>query len=149
MINIDKMKCRNKAILSKVVKLIKPWKYAVLVIFVLSFFIFCFAGQDYLNNKIIGRADYPGLQGEILFQQNIIYNFEKGNRFAHFNTDYLNYPFGENLGFGIANSLHLFMYIPLKFFFGIISSYNALLIIVFTLNFFLLIFLNLIECLIR
>lgn len=79
--------------------------------------------------------DHPGLQGQILFQGNIIYNFEKGNLFRHFKTDYVNYPFGENLGFAIANSLHLFMYIPLKFFLGIIEAYNASVMIIFLLNF--------------
>lgn len=88
-----------------------------------------------LHNRIIGMADHPGLQGEIFMQGNIIYNFEKGNIFKHFKTDYLNYPFGENLGLGLANSLHLFMYIPLCFFFGIIESYNVLVIIIFLLNF--------------
>ena len=57
--------------------------------------------------------DHPGLQGEILFQENIVYNFKTGNVFKNFDSDFLSYPFGENLGFAIANSFHLFMYILL------------------------------------
>ena len=88
-----------------------------------------------LRNKVIGMFEYSGLRGEILMQGNFIYNFEKGNVFKHFETKYLNYPFGENLGFGPANSLHLFMYIPLRYFFGVIEAYNLLVIIIFLLNF--------------
>ena len=87
-----------------------------------------------LRDKVIGIIDVP-LQGEILMQGNLVYNFAKGNALHYFKTDYLNYPIGENLRFAIANSWHLYMYIPLRFFFGIIESYNALVIIIFLLNF--------------
>lgn len=103
--------------------------------FIVSCLVMMLAVKGFLHNKIIGMISHPGLQGEILFQKIIVYNFEKGDLFQYFYTDYLNYPFGENLGFGIANSLHLFLYIPLKFFFGIIASYNMLVIITFMLNF--------------
>lgn len=88
-----------------------------------------------LNNKIVGMADHPGLQGEILMQGNVFYNFEKGNALKYFKTDYLNYPYGEDLSFAIANSFHLFMYIPLRFFFGVAEAYNIFVIVIFLLNF--------------
>ncbi|OGW75963.1 MAG: hypothetical protein A2Z72_04680 [Omnitrophica bacterium RBG_13_46_9] len=115
--------------------LIKYRKWINSAIFIALCLILWLFVKTFLHDKIIGISNQPGFQGEILFQKNFIYNFEKGNTFRHFNTDYLNYPFGENLGFGLANSLHLFMYIPLKFFFGTIESYNVLVMIIFILNF--------------
>ena len=83
--------------------------YTVLIALILLFFLMCFVVKGLLQNKVIGMIGHPGLLGELLFQKNIIYNFEKGNIFKHLKTDYLNYPFGENLGFVIANSFCLFV----------------------------------------
>jgi hypothetical protein len=116
--------------------LIRFSRYITPIISIVFCLILLCAEKRFLDNrKIIGTIGHPGLQGEILFQKNIIYNSAKGNTFKYFNTDYLNYPFGENLGFAIANSLYLFMYIPLRFLFGIIESYNILVIIIFLSNF--------------
>lgn len=87
----------------------KYYRYIIVGVFILLFCLFYSMGKSFLSSKIIGIIGHPGLQGELLFQRNIIYNFEKGNIFKHFKTDYLNYPFGENLGFVIANSFRLFV----------------------------------------
>jgi hypothetical protein len=107
--------------------------------FLFGFFVLVLLGiffsLVFLQDKVIGAAGHPGLQGEILFEKNIIYNFENGDLFRYFKTDYLNYPFGENLGFALVNSLHLFMYLPLKYFFSLTQAYNLLIFIVCLLNF--------------
>lgn len=110
-------------------------KFLIVSILIFVLFALFYGEKKFLNNKIIGMSGHPGLQGEILFQENIVYNFKKGNLLRYFNTDYLNYPAGENLGFAIANSFHLYMYLPLRLFLGVIESYNALVIIIFLLNF--------------
>jgi len=109
-----------------------------LVRFSAAFILFCliliYVVKVPLKNKVIGSIDAP-LQGEILMQGNMLYNFQKGNALNFFKTDYVNYPKGENLRFVIANSFHLYAHIPLRFFFGPLESYNALMLIMFLLNF--------------
>jgi hypothetical protein len=93
-----------------------------------------FTSSTILKDKAIGIIDAP-FQGEIFMQGNMVHNLWKGNILRPFDTDYVNYPAGENLRFVIANSWHLYMYAPLRFFMGIIESYNALVMAVFLLNF--------------
>ncbi|MDD5613689.1 MAG: hypothetical protein PHQ54_01300 [Candidatus Omnitrophica bacterium] len=113
----------------------KLCKYAISIIFIGLFFISLFAVKISLNNKVIGRFDRSGLYGEIVMEENVFYNFKNGNVLEFFKTDFFNYPVGENLGFRLANSFHLFLSIPLKIFLNPIESYNALVIIIFLLNF--------------
>ena len=113
----------------------KSQRYIILIIFIIGSLILGVAIKGVFHNKVIGMIDHPGLQGEIFMAENISRNFEKGNFRYYFKTDTLNYPFGENLGFAIVNSLHLFMYIPLRFFFDVAVSYNILVIVIFLLNF--------------
>jgi hypothetical protein len=110
-------------------------EYWVLLFLSITIILVVFFSVSLLQDNVIGMIDCPGAEGEILFQRNIIYNFERGNLFNYFNTDYLNYPFGENLGFALANSFHLFTYIPLRYFLGTVEAYNALVMIIFFLNF--------------
>ncbi len=107
----------------------------ILIIFIGLCLVSLLVLKRQLNNKIIGTFDRSGLHGEILMQENFFYNFKKGNILKFFKTDYFNYPNEENLGFKIFNSFHLYMYIPLRFFWGAIESYNVLVVIVFLLNF--------------
>ncbi|MBN1871067.1 MAG: hypothetical protein JW800_00680 [Candidatus Omnitrophica bacterium] len=109
-------------------------KYLLLIFFIVIIVLMA-VSPALKDNKIIGIVDSPGLQGEILFQENIIYNIKKGNVFKYFDTDYLNYPNGERLHFALANSFHLFLYAPLRIFLGPIRSYNMLLAIIVLLNF--------------
>ena len=106
------------------------------IIYIGICFILIFVVRNSLHDKAIGIGDEPGLQGQVFLQKNLIYNFEKRNTLRHFDTDYLNYPAGENLGFGIANSLFLIIAIPLKFFYGLLDSYNILVVIILLLNLF-------------
>lgn len=48
-------------------------KFLVPMVFILSFFILFFVIKGFLDNKVIGIIDHPGLQGEIFFQQNVIH----------------------------------------------------------------------------
>lgn len=93
-----------------------------------------FTSSSILKDKAIGIIGAP-FQGEIFMQGNMVHNLWNGNVFRPFETDYVNYPTGENLRFIVANSWHLYMYAPLRFFLGIIESYNALVMVIFFLNF--------------
>lgn len=105
------------------------------LLFLLVVLVLFFVVKGPLANKIIGTISHPPMQGEMLLEKNIIYSFEKGSLFRHFETDYLAYPWGESLGFGVANSLHLYMYAPLKFFLELTEAGNFLLLFIVLLNF--------------
>ena len=70
-----------------------------------------------------------------MFQELLLLCGSEGELARFYNTDFMNYPFGQDLGIAVRNSLHLFFYLPLRPFFDYSGSYNMLLIIISILNF--------------
>ena len=107
----------------------------VLFIVLMAFALSIGASSMLGDNTIMGDVRSSGFRGEILFQENFVYNAEKGNLFRSFDTDFFSYPWGENLSFALANSFHLFFYLPLRTLLDPVECYNALLGFLMILNF--------------
>lgn len=107
------------------------------IVFILFFLFFCFIVFPiflHCNDVVIGDSGHPGLLGELFLQRNILYAMKNGSLSHYYVTDLVNYPWGQNLGPAIANSLHLYFSLPLQIFLSPIASYNLLAVIIFALN---------------
>ena len=75
------------------------------------------------------------MMGELLFQEHTVLNIREGNVFRPFLTDKANHPRGQDLGFAVANSAHLYLYATMRTVLGPFQSYNAVALLVTLLNF--------------
>jgi hypothetical protein len=81
-----------------------------------------------------GFAGDSGQLGEHFLSENLLHNLRQGNVLRPFRTDLCNHPEGQDLGFAVANSLHLYFYAPLRVFLSPTQTYNAFVVIVTVLN---------------
>jgi hypothetical protein len=107
------------------------------IIFILFFavtIIVTFPVILHLNGRAIGSLEHSGLEGELFFERNTLYNAQNGD-FSHlFRTDLVSYPYGQDISLRVMNSLHLYFSLPLTALFTPTIAYNILAIILLTLN---------------
>lgn len=80
----------------------------------------------------IGNFHNPDLPGTLWFNWWLSHSLEKGLDFFH--TDYLSYPYGENLWCTMGNFLTLFLSYPVNKTLGLIRGYNVTAFIFLILN---------------
>lgn len=101
------------------------------------FFISSFALMMFFintDNKVIGNINHPNAQGEILLtdiMKNSLLNYKISN-WAF--TDFLNYPYGEQLSDTIRHTFHLYFSGSIAIFAGSVISYNITFFIIIILN---------------
>lgn len=91
--------------------------------------------QTRWSNHTVGFAEPPGMMGELLFQEHTVLSIREGNVFKPFLTDKANHPWGQDLGFAVANSAHIYLYAAMRMVLGPLQSYNAVALLVTLLNF--------------
>jgi len=87
------------------------------------------------SHHTVGFQEPPGMMGELLFQEHTVLSIREGNVFRPFLTDKANHPWGQDLGFAVANSAHLYLYAAMRTVLGPFQSYNAVALLVTLLNF--------------
>jgi hypothetical protein len=107
---------------------------AILVSFFAVTIIITFPVILHLNDRAIGSLKHPGLEGELFFERNTLHNAKNGSFGRLFKTDLVSYPCGQDISLRVANSLHLYFSLPLTVIFTPLAAYNILVIIILTLN---------------
>ena len=91
--------------------------------------------QTRWSHHTVGFHEPPGMIGELLFQEHTVLSVREGNASRPFLTDKANHPWGQDLGFAVANSAHLYLYATMRTVLGPFQSYNAVALLVTLLNF--------------
>ncbi|MDD5021368.1 MAG: hypothetical protein PHR82_04410 [Endomicrobiaceae bacterium] len=87
-----------------------------------------------INNKVIGNINHPNAQGEILLT-NIMKNSLLNHKILNWTyTDFLNYPYGEQLSDTIRHTVHLYLSGTIAIFTNPVTAYNVTFFIIIILN---------------
>jgi len=70
-----------------------------------------------------------------MFQEHTSYQCRHGRALRLYDTDRAGHPWGQNLGFAFANSLHLYLFAATRTVLGPFQSYNAVVLLVTLLNY--------------
>lgn len=81
-----------------------------------------------------GFTGDSGQLGEYFLTENLLHNLRQGNVLRPFRTDLCNHPEGQDLGFAVANSIHLYFCALLRVFLSPTQTYNASVVILTLLN---------------
>jgi hypothetical protein len=108
----------------------------ILIIF-FYFIVTTFALTDFFingNGKVIGNINHPNSQGEILLTDIMKKSLCDYKILNWANTNFLNYPYGEQLSETIKHTFHLYISGTLAIFTSTISAYNITFFIIILFN---------------
>lgn len=83
-------------------------------------------------HTVIGNFHNPDFPGTLWL--NWWLNYSIKNHLNFFHTDYLSYPFGENLWCSVGNFLTLFLFYPINKILGLIRGFNFTAFVILLLN---------------
>jgi len=86
------------------------------------------------NGKVIGNINHPNSQGEILLTDIMKKSLCDYKILNWTNTNFLNYPYGEQLSETIKHTFHLYISGTLAIFINTISAYNITFFIIILFN---------------
>jgi hypothetical protein len=84
------------------------------------------------SNTLIGNFHNPDFPGALWFNWWLGHSIK--NHLDFFHTDYLSYPFGENLWCSMGNFLNIFLFYPINKIWGLIKGFNFTAFIILLLN---------------
>lgn len=112
-------------------------KYTHIIIIISYLILTLFASITFfanVSNKVIGNINHPNAQGEILLTD-IMKNSLLNHKILNWTyTNFLNYPYGEQLSDTIRHTVHLYISGTIAIFTNPVTAYNITFFIIIILN---------------